>query len=239
MRGRGGGRGGRRAPSLRVLALADAVRLQLVVDEVVLGLAALAAVRAREPLVAVRLRVHVEHVLAQVGRGGVHAAAQRTLRPVAARARPARARQGRPCNTEAALDNTLRAPRGVGGGGGRAPLLHAVDGIHVDLHVLARLEGLAAQRAGVRQRARRVHVGDVLLEVAVVAVQLAARRARGLAAPAAAPAAPAARRPPAGPGRSWGRRNCFSTALPATLLYATNFHCCLSTRYVGAGACLK
>lgn len=65
------------------------MRLQLVVDEVVLGLAALAAVRAREPLVAVRLRVHVQHVLPQIRGGGVDAAAQRTLRPVA-QARPAR-----------------------------------------------------------------------------------------------------------------------------------------------------
>lgn len=76
------------------------MRLQLVVDEVVLGFALLAAVLAREPLVAVGLRVHIEHMLAQVGGGGVHAAAQRTLRPVAHR-RPAR--ESRPCNTEAAV----------------------------------------------------------------------------------------------------------------------------------------
>lgn len=87
------------APSLRVLALADAVRLQLVVDEVVLGLATLAAVLAGEPLVAVGLRVHIEHMLAQVGGGGVDAAAERTLRSVARRP----AREGRPCNTEAAV----------------------------------------------------------------------------------------------------------------------------------------
>lgn len=41
--------------------------LQLVVDEVVLGFALLAAVLAREPLVAVGLRVHIEHMLAQIG----------------------------------------------------------------------------------------------------------------------------------------------------------------------------
>lgn len=103
--GRGGdreGRGGRlgRAPSLRVLPLADAVGLQLVVDEVVLCFTLLAAVLAREPLVAVGLRVHIEHMLAQVGGGGVDAAAERTLRPVA-QGRPAR--QSRPCNTEAAV----------------------------------------------------------------------------------------------------------------------------------------
>lgn len=92
------------APSLRVLPLADAVRLQLVVDEVVLRFALLAAVLAREPLVAVGLRVHVQHVLAQVGGGGVDAAAERTLRPVAHR-RPAR--QGRPCNTEAAVTSRV------------------------------------------------------------------------------------------------------------------------------------
>lgn len=95
------GRGGRRplgvAPSLRVLSLADAVRLQLVVDQVVLGLALLAAVLAWEPVVAVGLRVHVEHVLAQVGGGGVDAAAQRALRPVPHR-RPARER--RPCKVQ-------------------------------------------------------------------------------------------------------------------------------------------
>lgn len=55
------------APSLRVLPLANTVRLQLVIDEVVLGFALLAAVLTREPLVAVGLRVHIEHMLAQVG----------------------------------------------------------------------------------------------------------------------------------------------------------------------------
>lgn len=79
--------------------------LQLVVDEVVLGFALLAAVLAREPLVAVGLRVHIEHMLAQVGGGGVHAAAQGTLRPVAHR-RPAR--ESRPCNTEAAIRTVIR-----------------------------------------------------------------------------------------------------------------------------------
>lgn len=84
------------------------MRLQLVVDEIVLGLALLAAVLAREPLVAVGLRVHVEHVLAQVGGGGVDAAAQGTLRPVA-QSHPAR--QSRPCNTEAAVSHGTRVKR--------------------------------------------------------------------------------------------------------------------------------
>lgn len=48
------------------------------------------------------------------------------------------------------------------------------------LHVLARLEGLAADGAGVRQVAGGVHVEDVLLEVAVVAVELAAVGTGGL-----------------------------------------------------------
>lgn len=55
-----------------------------------------------------------------------------------------------------------------------------MDRVHVYLHVLARLEGLAAHGARVRQVAGRVHVQDVLLEVAVVAVQFAALGARGL-----------------------------------------------------------
>lgn len=49
------------------------------------------------------------------------------------------------------------------------------------LHVLARLETLAADGARVGQLARRVHVEDVLLQVAIVAVELAALGARGLA----------------------------------------------------------
>lgn len=171
---RGRRRLGRGAPSLRVLALPYAVRLQLVVDEVVLRFALLAAVLAREPLVAVGLRVHVEHVLAQVGRGRVHAAAQRTLRPVAQRP----ARQSRPCNTEAAVrDNTTRVllsatvcvsvevggrgegrGRGRGGRGVAAALLDAVDGVHMYLHVLARLEGAAAGGAAVAGGGRGVHV---------------------------------------------------------------------------------
>lgn len=70
---------------------------------------------------------------------------------------------------------------GIGGRGGLAPpLLDAVYGVHVYLHVLARLEPLAADGARVREVARRVHVQDVLLEVAIVAVELAALRARGL-----------------------------------------------------------
>lgn len=122
--GRGGGgdeHGGRlgRAPSLRVLSLADAVGLQLVVDEVVLRFALFAAVLTREPLVTVGLRVHIEHMLAQVGGGGVDAAAERTLRPVA-QGRPAR--QSRPCNTEAAVrtsESLKRYCRCVGRGRGR------------------------------------------------------------------------------------------------------------------------
>lgn len=174
------------APSLRVLSLADAVRLQLVVDEVVLSFALLSAVLAREPLVSVGLRVHIEHMLAQVGGGGVHAAAQRALRSVA-QGRPAR--QSRPCNTEAAVRHRIRTVLSAivsvsiavfcGRGGVAPPLLDAVYGVHVYLHVLARLEGLAAHGAGVRQLARRVHVEDVLLEVAIVAVALAARGAGG------------------------------------------------------------
>lgn len=108
------------------------------------------------------------------------------------------------------------------------------------LHVLARLEGLAADGAGVKQRARRVHVGYVLLEVAVVAVQLAALGAGGLAARLtvaegagagrgvaplrlavrAAPAAPAAR-----PRRSWGRRRSRSVlASPIQLRLSLTAH---------------
>lgn len=43
------------------------MRLELVIDQVVLRFALLAAVLARKPLVAVGLRVHIEHMLAQVG----------------------------------------------------------------------------------------------------------------------------------------------------------------------------
>lgn len=57
---------GRWASPLRVLPLAYAVRLQLVVDQIVLSFALLAAMLAREPLVAVGLRVHVQHMLAEV-----------------------------------------------------------------------------------------------------------------------------------------------------------------------------
>lgn len=70
------------------------------VDEVMLGFTFLPAVLAGEPVVAIGLRVYVEHMLAQVGRGGVDSAAEGALRPVAQR-RPARER--RPCNTEAAV----------------------------------------------------------------------------------------------------------------------------------------
>jgi hypothetical protein len=49
----------------------------------------------------------------------------------------------------------------------------------VYLHVLARLEALAAHGARVRESVRRVHVEQVLLEVAVVAVALAAGGAGG------------------------------------------------------------
>lgn len=109
------------------------------------------------------------------------------------------------------------------------------------LHVLARLEALAAHGAGVRQVARRVHVQDVLFEVAVVAVQLAALGAGGLArltvceraggrvsvpllARLVARAAGRARaracaraRARTRPGRSWGRRRSRSVrATPTT-----------------------
>lgn len=116
----------------------------------------------------------------------------------------------------------------VGRGRGVAPpLLDAVYGVHVYLHVLARLECLAADGAGVRQVARRVHVQYVLLEVAVVAVELAALGARGLARLTVSEGAAGGRVPvalvglgprgrlvparsraarPARPGRSWGRR---------------------------------
>lgn len=134
------------SPSLRVLPLADSVRLQLMVDQVVFGFALLAAVLAREPLVTVGLRVHIEHMLAQVGGGGVDAAAERTLRPVAQR-RPAR--KSRPCNTEAAVRQSrkLGAIVSVFIGRGRRvapPLLHAVYRVHVYLHILASLESLPA-----------------------------------------------------------------------------------------------
>lgn len=184
------------------------MRLQLVVDQVVLGLALLPAVLAGEPLVAVGLRVHIKHMLAQVGGGGVDAAAQGTLRPVADGGGPA---QSRPCNTEAAVSESrdhearLSAMQEREGVGVAPPLLHAVDGVHVDLHVLARLEGLPAEHARVRQRARRVHVQDVLFEVAVVAVELAARGTGWLVVRRAAAAAAAALRHRR-PGCSWGRR---------------------------------
>lgn len=67
-----------------------------------------------------------------------------------------------------------------GRGGVAPPLFDAVYGVHVYLHVLARLEGLAADGAGVREAVRRVHVEQVLLEVAIVAVELAALGAGGL-----------------------------------------------------------
>lgn len=111
------------------------------------------------------------------------------------------------------------------------PLLYAVYRVHVYLHVLARLEGLAADGARVGQLARRVHVQDVLLEVAVVAVELAALgtgrlagltvcvggRAVGLRRLVAAflfgRLIAAAR-----PGRSWGRREV-SFSAEAFLLF--------------------
>lgn len=70
-------------------------------------------------------------------------------------------------------------------------------GVHVYLHVLARLEALAAHGAGVRQVARGVHVEDVLLQVAIVAVELAALGAGGPGR--------------LGEGASWGRRLAFSS----------------------------
>lgn len=202
--------------------------LKLVVDEVVLGFALLAAVLAREPLVAVGLRVHIEHMLAQVGRGGVHAAAQGALRSVAHR-RPAR--ESRPCNTEAAVrhrsvQHRLSAMVSVsvaavrGRGGVAPPLFDAVYRVHVYLHVLAGLERLAADGARVRELVRGVHVQDVLLEVAIVAVQLAALGARGPAGltvgQVGGPLGPLVGRgpvPAARPGRSWGRRGLRQCAL--------------------------
>lgn len=133
---------------------------------------------------------------------------------------------------------------GLGRGGVAPPLFDAVYRVHVYLHVLARLEGLAAHGAGVEQRARRVHVGNVLLEVAVVAVQLAALGAGGLEARLtvgegsgrgdvglavrAAPAAAAAR-----PRRSWGRRTVAFSArslYPTTLIARLMFALALVTR---------
>lgn len=81
------------------------------------------------------------------------------------------------------------------------------------LHVLAGLEALAADRAGVGEVARGVHVEDVLLEVAIVAVELAALGARGLAGLTVSEAGEARRvaRARARPARSWGRRLAFSS----------------------------
>lgn len=67
-----------------------------------------------------------------------------------------------------------------GRGGLAPPLLHAVYGVHVYLHILAGLECLGADGTRMRQFARRVYVEDVLLQVAIVAVALAAFGARGL-----------------------------------------------------------
>lgn len=93
-----------------------------------------------------------------------------------------------------------------GRGGLAPPLSDAVYGVHVYLHVLAGLERLAADGARVRELVRRVHVDDVLLEVAIVAVQLAAVGARG---PAGLPGGPLG--PLASPG-SWGREVSVSGA---------------------------
>lgn len=73
----------------------------------------------------------------------------------------------------------MRGARGRGRGGLAPPLPEAVGGVHVNLQVLARLEGLGARGAAVRALARRVHVQQVLLQVAAAAVALAAGRARG------------------------------------------------------------
>lgn len=114
------------------------------------------------------------------------------------------------------------------GRGVAPPLFDTVYGVHVYLHVLARLKCLAADRAGVREVARRVHVQNVLFEVAVVAVELAALGTRGLAGltvsvaradrgrgEAALVAAAAARRcRPARPRRSCRRRSSRSVASP-------------------------
>lgn len=117
-----------------------------------------------------------------------------------------------------------------GGRGGVAPpLFDAVYGVHVYLHVLARLEGLAAHGAGVGQPVGGVHVEQVLLEVAIVAVELAALGARGLEGRLTVSVRGAARgvgvallRLSAGlalaarrPGRSWGRRGLVQCSLLA------------------------
>lgn len=105
-----------------------------------------------------------------------------------------------------------------GRGGVAPPLFHAVYRVHVYLHVLARLEGLAADGARVRELVRRVHVEDVLLEVAIVAVQLAALGARGpggLTVGQRGVGRPLVGRGPvaARPGGSWGRRGLRQCAL--------------------------
>lgn len=123
---------------------------------------------------------------------------------------------------------------GARGRGGLAPpLLDAVDGVHVYLHVLARLEALAAHGARVRQLARRVHVEDVLLEVAVVAVELAALRARGLAGltvSGAGAEGALVRGARLAPARSWGNDSRqFGVRAPARDPGRANFHCCYRT----------
>lgn len=128
------------------------------------------------------------------------------------------------------------------GRGVAPPLLDAVYGVHMYLHVLARLEALAADGAGVRKLAGGVHVENVLFEVAVVAVELAALGAGGLgrltvsedagagggrgpgalvAPRVGARAGPARTARPARPGRSWGRRRSRSVrAIPYPNIYS-------------------
>lgn len=100
------------------------------------------------------------------------------------------------------------------GGGGGPPLFDSVYRVHVYLHILSGLERLAADGAGVREVARSVHVQDMLLEVAIVAVELAALGTRGLACLTVSVAGGSVGRGAllrlglaAGPGRSWGRRS--------------------------------
>jgi hypothetical protein len=62
--------------------LPHTVRLQLVVDQVVLRLALPAADVTREPLVLRRLQVDVNDVLPQVGGGAIHPGTVRTDGPV-------------------------------------------------------------------------------------------------------------------------------------------------------------
>lgn len=121
-----------------------------------------------------------------------------------------------------------------GRGGVAPPLLDAMYRVHVYLHVLARLERLAADGARVRQLARSVHVEDVLLEVAIVAVELAALGARGLGRRLTVSVGRGAAVrvallglwhrlgfAAARPGRSWGRRRLVQCSLLVLRLSST------------------